>query len=94
MSGFDNYTDDVDITLELGATGGEGPDLTGYPLLVYAPSQHGPGVRLNDNLALVTDIADAYAMESSIHGLAHLFGTTEAHIRQALAYAAATGKSP
>ena len=31
------------------ATAGTGPDLTGYPHLVYAPGQWGPGVRVASN---------------------------------------------
>ncbi len=39
-------------------TGGTGPDLRGYPHLVYAPLQWGEGVRVASNGASVQEIAE------------------------------------
>jgi hypothetical protein len=41
------------------STGGTGPDLTGFPHLVYAPVQWGDGVRVGSNGALATTVAAA-----------------------------------
>lgn len=89
MSEINWDADDVDFSMDLGVSGGEGPDLTGYPLLVYAPNYHGPGVRLEDNGTPVSAIAVAYSAITDIGVLARQFETDEQHIRQALAYAVA-----
>jgi hypothetical protein len=63
--------------------------LKGFPLLVYAPTQYGEGVRTEDNGTPVEAIV-AIAAESAVadpDALAGLFGTTRAHIKQALHYA-------
>ena len=38
------------------SSAGSGPDLTGYPQLVYAPAQWGEGVRVASNGAALIDI--------------------------------------
>jgi hypothetical protein len=47
------------IALSGTARGGTGPDLTGYPHLVYAPGQWGEGVCVASNGAPVASIAGA-----------------------------------
>lgn len=66
-----------------------GVDLSGYPLLVYAPSQHGPGVRTEDIGVPVADIAAKAAEIPDYARLAGHFKTTPAHVEQAIAYAVA-----
>jgi len=39
------------------SSGGSGPDLTGYPHLVYAPAQWGDGVRCGSNGTPVVHVA-------------------------------------
>jgi hypothetical protein len=41
--------------------GGNGPDLTGYPHLVYAPAQWGEGVRIASNGAKASYVAVSVA---------------------------------
>lgn len=62
--------------------------LDGFPLLVRGP-QWGEGVRTEDNGTPVTVIAQAVRAMPDHAILAKFFDTTEEHIRQALAYAAA-----
>lgn len=65
--------------------------LDGFPLLVYAPAQHGPGVRTEDVGASVADIATEYAVNPSVGAVAAKHGTTAAHVVDALKYAEAVG---
>jgi uncharacterized protein (DUF433 family) len=65
--------------------------LDGFPLLAYAPAQHGPGVRTEDVGASVADIATEYAVNPSVGAVAAKYGTTEAHVVDALKYAEAVG---
>lgn len=77
---------DVEVLHKPGAV-----KLDGYPLLVFAPIEHGPGIRTEDNGTLVSDIATAAAESPDFGQLAAKFGTTEAHVADALKYAVATG---
>jgi uncharacterized protein (DUF433 family) len=61
--------------------------LDGFPLLAYAPDQHGPGVRTEDKGVLVSEIVAASADQPDHAALAARFGTTADHVKQALAYA-------
>jgi hypothetical protein len=60
--------------------------LDGYPLLVYAPVQHGPGIRTEDNGTPVADIAVRASEVSDLAVLAAQFGTSAEHVRQAISY--------
>jgi len=61
--------------------------LDAYPLLAYAPAQHGPGIRTEDKGIPVADIVAKVAELPSFDALAAHFGTTADHVAQALAYA-------
>lgn len=63
--------------------------LDGYPLLVYAPSQHGPGIWLEDGSASVADVVSAVSETPDYDALASKFKTSGDHVRQAVAYAVA-----
>jgi hypothetical protein len=63
--------------------------LDGYPLLAHAPAQWGPGVRTEDVGASVAEIAVAAAESPDHDALAARFGTTPAHIAEAVRYALA-----
>lgn len=65
--------------------------LDAYPLLAYAPTQHGAGVRTEDKGVAVADIATEYAVNPSVDAVAEKFGTTPAHVVDALKYAEAVG---
>jgi uncharacterized protein (DUF433 family) len=65
--------------------------LDAYPLLVYAPSQHGPGVRTEDKGVEVSAIVDDLALGLGVDAVAAKHGTTEAHVEDAVKYAVATG---
>jgi uncharacterized protein (DUF433 family) len=65
--------------------------LDGFPLLVHAPAQHGPGIRTEDRGIPVADIVAAAAEQSDHDALAEHFETTAAHVRQALAYSLVAG---
>jgi hypothetical protein len=65
--------------------------LAGYPLLVYAPSQHGPGIRTEDNGTPVHDICVAFAEHPHPEAIAERFGTTPDHVAEAVRYAAEAG---
>lgn len=58
----------------------------GFSLLVYAPAQWGEGVRTEDNGTPVAAIVAASADDPDRESLARRFGTTVAHVKQALAY--------
>ncbi len=62
-----------------------------YSLLVYAPNQHGPGVRTEDRGVRVSDIVAAFARLSDESKVAAELGTTAAHVDQALSYASSPG---
>lgn len=65
--------------------------LDGYPLLVHAPSVHGPGIRTEDKGVKVEDIAAEFAVNPSHEAVAAKFGTTDAHVADAIRYAVAAG---
>lgn len=65
--------------------------LDDYPRLVYAPGQHGPGIRTEDNGTAVEDIATAAAETPSYDALAARFNTTVDHVADAIRYAIDTG---
>ncbi len=68
--------------------------LDGFPLLTHAPEQWGEGVRTEDNGTPVDAIFAAYHRAPEIdqfESIAVRFGTTEAHVRQAVAYTIANG---
>lgn len=64
------------------------PRLDGFPLLAHAPAQWGPGVRTEDNGTPVAHIVAAHAGDFA--ATAARFGTTEQHVRQAIAYSLIT----
>jgi uncharacterized protein (DUF433 family) len=66
------------------------PSLADYPLLVHAPKQHGEGIRTEDVGASVDEIAAAYAKKKDAKKIAEQFGTTAAHVEQAVKYAKGT----
>ena len=63
--------------------------LDGFPLLVYAPTQHGAGIRTEDHGIPVADIATKAAEVSDLAVLAAAFGTTVDHVSQAIEYSLA-----
>lgn len=65
--------------------------LDGYPHLVYAPGQHGPGIRTEDNGTPVANIASAAAETPDYAALATRFGTTADHVADAIRYAVEAG---
>ncbi len=65
--------------------------LDGYPLLTYAPSQHGEGIRTEDNGTPIEDIVAKLAETKDPAATARAFGTSVAHVGQAAAYAHAHG---
>lgn len=69
-----------------------GPRLDGFPLLACSPEQWGPGVRTEDRGIPVEEIAAAHA--GDFMATAARFGTTEGHVRQAVAYMIATPRTP
>jgi hypothetical protein len=80
----------VKANLKGTCTAGIGPDLTGYPHLVYAPRQWGDGVRVGSNGAPIEAIA-ADAMSGSIMRVACVHGVTVFEALDALCYARANG---
>jgi hypothetical protein len=52
----------VKAQLRGASSGGTGPDLTGFPHLVYAPAQCGEGVRCGSNGASAMDVAEEAAV--------------------------------
>lgn len=73
--------------------GGKHPDppLDAYPLLCWAVSHpiHGSKVFTEDGSASVEAIAMAAAESSNTEAIAAKYGTTPAHVEQAIAYALA-----
>lgn len=65
--------------------------LDDYPHLVYAPEQHGRGIRLEDTGVAVADIAAAFAVTPSCEAVASQFNTTADHVAEAIRYAVAAG---
>jgi hypothetical protein len=65
--------------------------LDDYPLLVYAPRQHGDGIRTEDSGAAVAEIATAAAETPDLAALAARFGTTTNHVVDAIRYALDAG---
>ena len=65
--------------------------LDAYPLLVYAPIQHGPAICTEDNQTPVENLAKAFAVNPLVDDVAALYQTTPAHVRQAIQYAQAVG---
>jgi uncharacterized protein (DUF433 family) len=65
--------------------------LDGYPRLVFAPMEHGPGIRTEDNGTPVADIAAAVAETPDYEALAAKFQTTPEHVAEAVRYAVETG---
>jgi hypothetical protein len=65
--------------------------LDGYPRLVYAPGQHGPGIRLEDGGATVEDVIAAYRETPDAARVAAKLKTTPEHVADAVRYAAAVG---
>lgn len=63
--------------------------LDGFPLLVYAPVQHGDGIRTEDVGATVHDICAKLVELPDLDQVAAHFRTTAEHVRQAAAYALA-----
>jgi len=64
--------------------------LDGFPLLVYSPTQYGPGIRTEDNGTTVADICNELAINPAAESVAAKFATTEDHVIQAHNYAIAT----
>ncbi len=67
-----------------------GPRLDGFPLLAHSPEQWGEGVRTEDKGIPIDEIMAAHAGDFAV--TAAKFGTTEGHIRQAVAYHITQGK--
>jgi len=63
--------------------------LDAYPLLTFAPEQHGKGIRIEDNGTTVAAIAEAFALQPDAVAVASKFATTAEHVRQAIDYAIA-----
>ena len=70
-------------------TEGTGPDLTGFPHLVYAPNQWGDGVRCGSNGACAQHVA-AMAAEFPIEEAAEEYGVSLAEALDALRWARAS----
>jgi hypothetical protein len=70
--------------------GGTGPDLTGYPLLVYAPAQWGERVCIASNGASVVAVARITSKEP-IEYCTDLYGVSFNEATEALCYARANG---
>ena len=64
--------------------------LDAYPLLTFAPEQHGIGIRTEDNGTTVAAIAEAYAVNPSTDAIAAQFATSADHVAEAIRYAIAT----
>ncbi len=62
-----------------------------WPLLVYAPSQHGPGIRCDSNGASVEEIAVEFAANSNPEAVAKKFRVSVDHVTQAVDYAVTRG---
>ena len=77
------------IQLRGASSGGTGPDLTGYPHLVYAPAQWGDGVRCGSNGAFATDVAED-AARMPIERVAKIHSITLREALDSLCYARAT----
>ena len=73
------------------ARAGKAVVLHRYPLLVEAPAQHGPGIRLEDCGALMEDVLLAYEDEPDPALVARDLGTTAHHVNQAVQYALDAG---
>lgn len=56
-------------TLKGTCVGGDGPDLSRYPSLVFAPQQHGPGVRTHLRGASVEEIATYANINGTMNAL-------------------------
>lgn len=70
------------------------PPLHDYPLLAWMHAGHhvhGKSVFTEDQKASVADIAAALPTTPDLSALAKQFGTTEEHVRQAVAYAVSAG---
>lgn len=65
--------------------------LNGYPGLVYAPAQHGPGIRTEDKGVPVSAICDDVVAGLTFEAIAAKHGTTVDHVADAIRYAEATG---
>ena len=87
ISDLENITVDMvaSVTHKPGAI-----QLGAFPLLVYAPAQHGPGIRL-DNGESVEEIFKAAKAGKTLADLSRQFKTTELHIKQAIAYVTTMG---
>jgi uncharacterized protein (DUF433 family) len=84
----------TDATIQLRATVAHAPNavrLDGFPLLAYAPKQWGEGVRTENNGTPVGSIAEDVAAGLSFAESAEKHGVTEAHARQAYAWAVIHG---
>lgn len=65
--------------------------LDGYPLLTYAPRQHGDRICTEDNGTPVEKIASAAAETPDYEALAKKFKTTPDHVSDAIRYAVEAG---
>jgi len=63
-----------------------------YPLLTYAPMEHGPGIRTEDNGTLVSDIVVEYEKIGDNEKVAQKFMTTKEHVQQAIQFAASASR--
>lgn len=79
-----------------GCEGGLSPDppIDAYPLLCWAPGHpvHGNKVFTEDGRASLGDIAAAHLDSTDPATIAATFGTTAAHVRQAVDYAREMGR--
>lgn len=65
--------------------------LDGYPHLVFAPLQYGPGIRTENNGTPVADLVNDLALGLSYDAVAEKHGVTHAHIEDAVRYATKAG---
>jgi uncharacterized protein (DUF433 family) len=95
MSELNFQIEKLKASMGFNVTHKPGADLSvlDYPLLVYAPNQHGPGIRTEDKGIAVADIVNKAAEMPDYNQLAEHFGTTPDHIEQAIAYAVAATPS-
>jgi hypothetical protein len=76
--------------LKGGCAAGSGPDLTGYPHLVYAPAQWGEGVRCGSNGIPAAAVASD-AKHDPIGDVAEAYGVSLQEVCDCVRYAKAHG---
>jgi hypothetical protein len=85
--------DALDLRFRGRCVGGD-VDLSRYPNLVYAPLQHGEGVRTASNgvpVVVIAGLADQGGLVELLDGLTAVHGATFGEVLDALDYARANG---